>query len=83
MGDKSQLATVALAGSNNGVFVFLGSATALSLTSLIAVTAGSYLSEKISERVLGFIGGALFLVFASNAFYDSYTIVNEWIFIKI
>jgi len=47
------------------------------LTSLIKVTAGSYLSDKISKRVLGLIGGALNLIFAINAFYDRYTIVNK------
>ena len=81
--DKSLYATGALAGSSNGIFVFLGSTTALSLTSLLAVTAGSYLSDKILNRVLGLIGGALNLIFAIKAFYDSYTIVNKWIFIKI
>ena len=76
-GDKSQLGTVALAATGNGMFIFLGAATALSLTSFLAVTAGSYLSDKISKRVLGLIGGALNLIFAINAFYDRYTIVNK------
>ena len=75
-GDKSQLGTVALAATGNGMFIFLGAATALSLTSFLAVTAGSYLSDKIPERVIGFIAGGLFMLFAISAFYDSYNYVE-------
>lgn len=66
MGDKTQLAAFTLAASTPGGkwAVFLGSAVALALTSLIAVLAGDALSRiPGAERVFKIGAGAMFIVF--------------------
>ncbi len=51
LGDKSQLAAIALGGSSNSArAVFLGTATALLLTSLLGVLLGGTLAEVLPLR---------------------------------
>ncbi|MBQ7721787.1 MAG: TMEM165/GDT1 family protein [Kiritimatiellae bacterium] len=66
LGDKTQLATLAMAsGRPDGkVAVFLGAALALATTSLIAVVVGDAFSRiPNAERVCRIASGVLFLVF--------------------
>lgn len=66
LGDKTQLAALALAASTPGGkwAIFLGSALALALTSLIAVLAGEALARAAgAERILKLVSGAVFIVF--------------------
>ncbi|MBK7863259.1 MAG: TMEM165/GDT1 family protein [Archangiaceae bacterium] len=63
LGDKTQLATLSFATSGSSRWaVFLGSATALVLTSAIAVVFGEALTRVVSPKVLQRAAGALFLV---------------------
>ncbi len=53
LGDKTQLATVAISGSSNKpVAVFLGSASALILASLIGALAGGSIATVIPSNLL-------------------------------
>jgi putative Ca2+/H+ antiporter (TMEM165/GDT1 family) len=53
IGDKSQLAAIAISGSSNHPrAVFLGSVTALILASAIGVLAGGSVSGLFPERIL-------------------------------
>ncbi len=63
LGDKTQLATMLFASraKNPMLTVFLGSATALVLTSAIGVIAGNLLSQQISARLLSWVAGAAFI----------------------
>jgi len=64
MGDKTQLATVLFA-SKPGVSlvtVFIGASLALICSSLIAVAAGSVISQYIDPRYLSYIAGAGFII---------------------
>jgi len=64
LGDKTQLATVLFA-SNKAVSlltVFIGASLALIMASLIAVAAGSVISNYIDTRVLSYVAGAGFIV---------------------
>lgn len=68
-GDRSFLSTIALAAAQNPVSVASGAIAAHTIATTGAVAGGAILSRYISERAIGFIGGALFLVFSfSTAF---------------
>lgn len=63
LGDKTQLATVAISGtSNRPLAVFLGSSTALVLASLIGALAGGSLSAVIPAEWLQLLASTGFLV---------------------
>ena len=63
LGDKTQLATLLFASEKevSKLTVFIGSASALVLTSAIGVLVGALLSEHINERYLHYIAGAGFI----------------------
>ena len=62
LGDKTQLATLAFAAeSKSKIAVFLGSAGALLLTSLLAVVFGSALSRLIPTAYIKTGAGVLFV----------------------
>jgi putative Ca2+/H+ antiporter (TMEM165/GDT1 family) len=64
LGDKTQLATVLFASkpSVSLVTVFVGASLALILSSLLAVAAGSVISQYVNPRYLSYIAGAGFIV---------------------
>ena len=63
LGDKTQLATFAFAAeSKTKLAVFIGSASALILTSLLAVLFGSAISRLIPPNYIKMGAGGLFVV---------------------
>jgi len=63
LGDKTQLATFAFAAeSKSRLAVFVGSAGALVLTSLLAVVFGSVVSRLVSANHIKIGAGALFVL---------------------
>jgi len=63
LGDKTQLATFAFAAeSKSRLSVFLGSAGALVLTSLLAVVFGSVVSRLVPANYIKAGAGALFVL---------------------
>ena len=63
LGDKTQLATLSLAsGKVSRLAVFIGSASALVCTSLIAVLAGDVISRYIPPQYIRRGAGAIFIV---------------------
>jgi Ca2+/H+ antiporter, TMEM165/GDT1 family len=63
LGDKTQLATLTFAAeSKSRLAVFLGSAGALVLTSLLAVLLGSVIARFVPTNYIKVAAGALFLV---------------------
>ncbi|MEH2178432.1 TMEM165/GDT1 family protein [Nostoc sp.] len=62
-GDRTQIATIALAASNNPIGVTIGAILGHALCAAIAVIGGKMIAGHISERQLTLIGGYLFLVF--------------------
>jgi putative Ca2+/H+ antiporter (TMEM165/GDT1 family) len=63
-GDRSMLATIALGAAQSPVGVALGASGGHVLATGLAVFGGSFLSQYISEKQVGYVGGVLFLVFA-------------------
>jgi Ca2+/H+ antiporter, TMEM165/GDT1 family len=62
-GDRTQIATIALAASNNPIGVTLGAILGHAICAAIAVIGGRLIAGKISERQITFLGGFLFIIF--------------------
>ena len=62
-GDRTQIATIALAAGNNIIGVTVGAIIGHAICAAIAVIGGKMLAGKISERQLTLAGGCLFLIF--------------------
>ncbi len=66
-GDRTQIATIALAASNPVLGVTLGAIVGHACCALIAVLGGKLIAGRISERAITALGGLLFLVFGAVA----------------
>jgi putative Ca2+/H+ antiporter (TMEM165/GDT1 family) len=65
LGDKSQLATLSISSNSKALrYVFIGSASALLLSSLIGVLLGDRMAEIIPTKFLKAIAAAIFAFMA-------------------
>lgn len=62
-GDRTQLATLALASTLNPWGIIAGGISGHLICTLIAVIGGRWAAGRISERAIAWIGGGLFLLF--------------------
>lgn len=69
-GDRTQIATIALAASNNPIGVTIGAILGHTICALIAVLGGRLIAGRISERMVVFLGGVLFLIFGAAAWWE-------------
>lgn len=69
-GDRSQIATIGLAASQNAVGVSLGAILGHAACTGAAVLGGRHLAEHINERTVGLLGGLLFLLFGCHALWE-------------
>ena len=69
-GDKSFLATIALAAASDPLGVIGGAVTGHGVATVVAVLGGSFLGNYLSERTVQYVGGSLFLVFAGATLLD-------------
>jgi Ca2+/H+ antiporter, TMEM165/GDT1 family len=69
-GDRTQIATIALAASSNAFGVTTGAILGHSICALIAVLGGKLIAGRISERAITGLGGLLFLIFATVAMWE-------------
>lgn len=71
-GDRSQIATIALAAAKNPYGVTIGGCLGHSLCTGMAVIGGRMLASKISEKTVSFWGGIIFLAFGIHSlFFES------------
>ena len=67
MGDKTQLTTITLSStSNKPLAVFLGSAFALILATLLGALAGGSIANLVPPFILKIISGIVFLLIGAN-----------------
>lgn len=69
-GDRTQIATIALATFHNPVGVILGGIAGHTICAAIAVLGGKLVAGRISERTLTAIGGFIFLLFSAIALFE-------------
>lgn len=71
LGDKTMLATVALASDHNWAGVWIGATVGMVLADGAAVAAGSLLHRRLPERFLHLAAAVLFLLFGVWILFDS------------
>lgn len=72
LGDKTQLATVALSGtSDRPLAVFLGSSSALVLASLLGALAGGSVASIVPTEVLQLLAAVGFLIIGTRLLLES------------
>jgi len=72
-GDRSQIATIALAGANSVNVIAFGTILGHCLCTFVAVMGGRWLSTFISIRHITLMGAAAFLIFAVLYLYEAWT----------
>jgi len=71
-GDRSQIATIALAAAKNPYGVTLGGCIGHTMCTGMAVLGGRMLAARISEKTVSIFGGIIFLVFGIHSvFFES------------
>lgn len=63
-GDRSQIATITLAAHEHPIGVIIGACLGHTICTSLAVFGGEWLGKRISQRLVAFGGGALFMIFA-------------------
>jgi len=69
-GDRSQIATIAMAADYNPYAITIGGSLGHGFATMGAVAGGRFLATKISEKTITFMGGATFLTFAVLALFE-------------
>ncbi|KAI4346048.1 hypothetical protein L6164_013130 [Bauhinia variegata] len=68
-GDRSMLATIALGAAQSPWGVASGAICGHLLATFLAIIGGALLANYISEKLVGYVGGGLFLIFAVATFF--------------
>jgi putative Ca2+/H+ antiporter (TMEM165/GDT1 family) len=71
LGDKTMLATVALASDQNWAGVWIGATVAMVLADGLAIAAGALLHRRLPERLLHGLASALFVLFGLWLLFDT------------
>jgi putative Ca2+/H+ antiporter (TMEM165/GDT1 family) len=68
-GDRSQIATIALAAAKNPIGVTVGGCLGHSICTGLAVIGGRMLAARISKKTVSLWGGVVFIIFALHSFF--------------
>ncbi|GAB4851412.1 Protein PAM71-, chloroplastic [Ancistrocladus abbreviatus] len=68
-GDRSMLATIALGAAQSPWGVASGAIVGHLIATSIAILGGAFLANYISEKLVGYLGGVLFVLFAIATFF--------------
>ncbi|XP_021896902.1 protein PAM71-homolog, chloroplastic isoform X1 [Carica papaya] len=68
-GDRSMLATIALAAAQSPWGVASGAIAGHLVATSLAILGGAFLANYVSEKLVGYLGGFLFLGFAAATFF--------------
>jgi Ca2+/H+ antiporter, TMEM165/GDT1 family len=71
LGDKTMLATVALASDHNWAGVWIGATVAMVLADGLAIAAGAVLHRRLPERLLHGLASVLFVLFGLWLLFDT------------
>jgi Ca2+/H+ antiporter, TMEM165/GDT1 family len=71
LGDKTMLATVALASDHNWAGVWIGATVAMVLADGLAIAAGALLHRRLPERLLHGLASVLFVLFGLWLLFDT------------
>ena len=72
MGDKTQLATVALAAKFQSIMgVWLGTTTGMLVADAIGIGVGIVLGKKLPDRLIKWLAALIFILFGVIGLYDS------------
>lgn len=85
MGDKTQLATIALAAKYQNMFtVLLASTTGMMVSNIIGIVIGVVMGKKIPERTVKLISGAIFILFGYIGVYASLSLpLHRWVTLTV
>jgi putative Ca2+/H+ antiporter (TMEM165/GDT1 family) len=61
-GDKTQIAAAIFATQYNAILVFIGTMTALTILSLIAIFLGRIISTRVNKKIINKIAGIIFII---------------------
>ncbi|KAG8636849.1 hypothetical protein MANES_15G049500v8 [Manihot esculenta] len=78
-GDRSMLATIALGVAQSPLGVAIGAIAGHLVATSVAILGGAFLAHYISKKVVGYLGGVLFLVFCCCNIVRSF-LINSWRF---
>ncbi|KAL6650280.1 hypothetical protein ACP70R_009205 [Stipagrostis hirtigluma subsp. patula] len=68
-GDRSMLATIALGAAQSPFGVASGAIAGHLIATALAIVGGAFLAKYLSEKLVGLLGGVLFLLFAAATFF--------------
>ena len=78
MGDKTQLATIALAAKYNSIiYVWLGTTTGMMIADALGIVVGIVLGKNIPERAVKWFAAMIFILFGIYGLYE-YLPLNYW-----
>jgi Ca2+/H+ antiporter, TMEM165/GDT1 family len=78
LGDKTQLATVTLAGDRDAfVGVWLGSTAGMVAADALAIAAGVLVGKRLPERTAAYVAAALFVIFGTIAIFRAVLLLVE------
>jgi Ca2+/H+ antiporter, TMEM165/GDT1 family len=72
LGDKTQLATISLAGDRDPAGVWLGSTFGMVAADGLAIAAGKMLGTRLPQRAIGYVAAALFVAFGAFTLWQAW-----------